>query len=306
MPYLSIVSPVYQAEKIVDKLVSEIILNVEKITPDFEIILVEDGSRDNSWAKIAENCGKDKRLKGIKLSRNFGQHHAITAGLDHCQGEWVVVMDCDLQDQPSEIPNLHKEALSGFDIVYAGRVNRKDGVIKKMTSKLFNSAFSYLSGVKTDGTVANFGIYSGKVVKEISKMREPMRAFGPMVKWVGFKSTVIEVNHGDRYEGGSTYSWNKLINLALNIAISYSDKPLILTIKTGLLISFSSIVFAFYNLFAYFNGNIRQPGYASLIISIWFLSGLIIFTLGIVGLYVGRIFEGVKGRPLYIVENKIL
>jgi dolichol-phosphate mannosyltransferase len=305
MPYLSIVSPVYQAEKIVDKLVSEIILNVEKITPDFEIILVEDGSRDNSWAKIAENCGKDRRVKGIKLSRNFGQHHAITAGLDHCQGEWVVVMDCDLQDQPSEIYKLLEKANEGFDIVYARRVRRKDTFTKKATSWLFYKIFSWLSGVKQDGTIANFGIYNQKVIREVNKIREPMRAFSPMVRWVGFKNTAIDVNHGSRFEGESSYNWKRLIDLALNIATAYSDRPLRLTVKSGILISFASILFAVYNLFAYFNGEIRQPGFASIIISIWFLSGMIIFTLGIVGLYVGKAYEGIKDRPIYIVEKEI-
>lgn len=303
MPHLSIVSPVYKAESIIDILVSEIIKYTEPITSDFEIILVEDGSPDKSWEKIVQNCHEDNRIKGIKLSRNFGQHTAITAALDTCSGDWVIVMDCDLQDRPAEIPNLYKAAANGNDIVYARRVQRRDGLYKKTMSRLFYFFFSYLSGIKQDSSIANFGIYRKCVIDAIRGMREPMRAFGPMVRWSGFKSTSIDVEHGERYAGNSSYNWNKLINLALDIAIAYSDKPLKLTIKLGLFISVSSIAFALFNLIAYVYGSITQPGYASIIVSIWFLSGLIIFTLGIVGLYIGKIFETVKNRPLYIIQT---
>jgi polyisoprenyl-phosphate glycosyltransferase len=303
MPHLSIISPVYKAELIVDILIDQILKYTEPITKDFEIILVEDGSFDNSWEKIKLNSQKDSRIKGLQLSRNFGQHNAITAALDACSGEWVIVMDCDLQDRPEEIPNLYSVAIQGFDIVYAKRVYRKDSYVKKKTSKLFYMFFSYLSGIKQDSSIANFGIYNRRVINSVKSMREPMRAFGPMVKWVGFNSTSIDVSHGERFSGESTYNWNKLINLALDIAIAYSDKPLKLTVKIGLLISIISIGFALSNIILYLNGTITQPGYASTIVSIWFLSGLIIFSLGIVGLYLNKIFETVKDRPLYIIKE---
>jgi polyisoprenyl-phosphate glycosyltransferase len=301
---LSIVSPVYQAERIVEELIKRIKLAVEQITGDYEIILVEDFSPDNSWEKIAALASTDSRIKGIKLSRNFGQHHAITAGLDACSGEWVVVMDCDLQDRPEEIISLYNKAQEGFDIVFARRVNRQDGFIKKQTSVLFYKLFSYLSGVPQDGTIANFGIYHKKVIAAINTMREPMRAFSPMARWVGFNKTAIDVKHDERFEGKSSYNWSRLINLALDIALAYSDKPLRMVIKTGFIISSLSILYALLNVIFFFSGIIKVSGFASLIISIWFLSGLIIFILGIIGLYIGKTFDGIKNRPLYIVDKK--
>ncbi|MCU0422367.1 MAG: glycosyltransferase family 2 protein [Bacteroidia bacterium] len=301
---LSIVSPVYQAERIIEELIKRIKLAVEQITGDYEIILVEDFSPDNSWEKIAALASTDSRIKGIKLSRNFGQHHAITAGLDACSGEWVVVMDCDLQDRPEEIISLYNKAQEGFDIVFARRVNRQDGFIKKQTSVLFYKLFSYLSGVPQDGTIANFGIYHKKVIAAINTMREPMRAFSPMARWVGFNKTAIDVKHDERFEGKSSYNWGRLINLALDIALAYSDKPLRMVIKTGFIISSLSILYALLNVIFFFSGIIKVSGFASLIISIWFLSGLIIFILGIIGLYIGKTFDGIKNRPLYIVDKK--
>jgi len=192
MPYLSIISPVYKAENIVEELVKRISRSVLAITDDYEIILVEDGSPDNSWKQIEIECVKDSRVKGIKLSRNFGQHHAITAGLDFCKGQWIAVMDCDLQDQPEEIPKLYQEAQKGFDIVYAKRRKRNDSFLKKTTSRLFYKTFEWLSGLPQDGSVANFGIYSCQAIQELNRLREPLRSFATMINWVGFKSPAIK------------------------------------------------------------------------------------------------------------------
>ncbi|MES2701585.1 MAG: glycosyltransferase family 2 protein [Bacteroidota bacterium] len=302
--HISIVSPVYRAEQIVDELVRRLKAELSKITESYEIVLVEDCGPDNSWDKIVENCKKDPRVKGIKFSRNFGQHHAITAGLDFCSGEWVIVMDCDLQDRPEEIMSLYNEAQKGYDIVYARRVQRRDKFIKRITSQVFYKTFSYLSGAKQDGTVANYGIYHRKVIDAINTLREPLRVFSAMSRWVGFKNTSIDVEHGARYEGETSYNWSRLIEFALDYAISYSQKPLKLAVKLGLTISFLSVIYSIYVIIAHYAGIITQSGYTSLIISIWFLSGLIIFILGIIGLYVGKTFEGIKNRPIYIVNKK--
>lgn len=305
MPHISIVSPVYNAEKILSELVLRIETSVEKITSDYEIILVEDCGPDKSWEKIEELSLNKPYLKGIKLSRNFGQHYAITCGLDHAKGEWIVVMDCDLQDQPEEICNLYAKAKEGYDIVFARRAIRNDTFFKKLSSLIFYRVFSYLSGVKQDGSIANFGIYSKKSINSVNKMRETMRAFSPMIKWVGFKSVAIDVKHSKRFDGSSSYNISKLLNLALDIAIAYSDKPLKLTIKLGLFISSFSFIFAFVSVIRYFLGYIDISGYASLIVSIWMLSGIIIFIMGILGLYISKIFEGVKKRPLYLIDNHL-
>jgi glycosyltransferase involved in cell wall biosynthesis len=304
-PLISIVSPVYRAETMIDELLARLDASLSHITENYEIILVEDGSKDRSWEMITAYCAKDVRIKGVKLSRNFGQHHAITAGLDQCRGEWIVVMDCDLQDQPEEIAILYNKALEGYDIVYARRIQRRDSFFKRTSSTAFYKIFSWLSGLPQDGSIANFGIYSRSAIAAVNTLREPLRSFATMIKWVGFKSACIDVIHGKRFEGKSSYSLNKLINLAIDISLSYSDKPLKFTIKLGAAISILSLVFGVLNLIYFLTGKISQPGYPSLIVSIWFLSGLILFTLGIIGLYIGKIFEGIKNRPLYLVEVKL-
>ena len=161
---ISIVSPVYRGEKMVHELVERIGNSVSSITNAYEIILVNDASPDNSWNEILKECSNDSRVKGLNLSRNFGQHYAITAGLSYAKGEWVVVMDCDLQDRPEEIPNLYNKALEGWDIVRAKRTERKDKYLKKLSSTIFHNIFDRMSGCKTDKAIANFGIYKRAVV----------------------------------------------------------------------------------------------------------------------------------------------
>jgi glycosyltransferase involved in cell wall biosynthesis len=300
---ISIVIPVYRAELIVDELVSRLCASLNSITSQYEIILVDDCGPDKSWDKIVANAANNNKIIGIRLSRNFGQHHAITAGLDKSKGNWVVVMDCDLQDQPEEIAKLYAKAKEGYDIVFARRAQRQDTFFKRFTSQLFYKGFAYLSGIPQDGTIGNFGIYNRKVIDAINSMREPMRAFAPMARWVGFNRTAIDVAHAERFEGSSSYNWSRLITLALDIAMAYSDKPLKLTVKLGIGISFLSVLYTLYNIVLYNMGIIKLSGYTSLIVSIWFLSGLTIFTLGILGLYLGKVFEGIKDRPLYIIDK---
>ncbi len=239
---ISVVSPVYKAENIVDKLIEEIIKHILPITPYFEIILVDDGSPDKSWDVISRNCANDKGVKGIKLSRNFGQHNAITAGLDNTKGDWIVVMDCDLQDQPKEIKKLYQKTKEGFDIVLARRAIRNDGFLKKMTSKLFYKVFSYLTDTKQDSAVANFGIYKKNVIDAIKSMGDYYRVFPILVQWVGFKRCYLDVEHAYRYEGVSTYNRLKLFRLAFDMIISFSEKPMRLGLKLGILVSLFSVV----------------------------------------------------------------
>lgn len=305
MPHISVVSPVYKAEKTIEELINRIAKVVSKITNDFEIILVEDCGGDNSWTIIEELAKTNKYLKAVKLSRNFGQHYAITAGLDLVNGEWIVVMDCDLQDRPEEIIKLYQKAQEGYDVVLARRYNRKDQSLKKFFSAAFYRTLGYLTGSKQDETVANFGIYKRKVIDAIGQMRESIRYFPTMVKWVGFAVTKIDVEHDFRGEGKSTYNFKKLIRLAMDIILAYSDKPIRLLISFGLMVSSFSFLFALITFIRWLRGDILVLGYTSLLISIWFLSGILITTLGLVGLYVGKTFEGVKKRPIYIIDKKI-
>lgn len=305
MPYLSIVSPVYNAEKIVPVLVERIESSIREITDEYEIILVEDCGLDNSWGVIEDIAKSNPNVVGIKLSRNFGQHYAITAGLDHASGDWIVVMDCDLQDRPEEIETLYNKAKEGYDVVLARRFERQDQFLKRLFSKIFYRTLGYLTGSEQDETIANFGIYHKNVISAVVSMRESIRYFPTMVKWVGFETTKINVEHNDRMDGTSSYNVKSLINLALDIILAYSDKPIRLLIKSGLIISLISVIIAFIYFFKWMRGDALILGYTSLIISIWLLSGVIISTLGIIGLYVGKTFEGVKKRPIYIIDKII-
>jgi len=305
VPYISMVSPVYQSEYLIDELVERISKSVSIITDCFEVILVEDGSVDESWKKIEENCKKDGRIKGIKLSRNFGQHSAITAGIEAAAGQWIVVMDCDLQDRPEEIVNLYQKAQEGYDIVLASRFERHDTLAKRISSKLFYRVLSYLSGTKYDSSIANFGIYHKKVIDSILKMQENIRYFPAMMNWVGFDRVSIPVQHAKRPQGQSSYNFKKQISLAVDIILAYSDKPLRLIVGLGLLISLFAFIFAGVIAIKYFAGQIHLIGYASLITSLCFFSGVMVTVLGVVGLYIGKIFAGIKKRPIYLINKKV-
>jgi B-glycosyltransferase, glycosyltransferase family 2 protein len=302
---ISIVSPVYRAEKILPILVSEINLVMERIGEDYEIILVDDRSPDNSWEVMKVLSSQNSKIKSIRLSRNFGQHSAIFAGLTKTKGDWVVVMDCDMQDQPKEIAKLYKKALEGYDIVLGQRENRKDKFLKKLTSKLFYKVFNYLSGANFDNNVANFGIYHQKTIKSILDMKDYVKFFSLFINWIGFKSISIPIEHGEREEGKSTYSVGRLFKQAFNVIISFSDKPLRLFINFGLSISVLSFIVGIYYLYLALTGKIAQPGFSSLILSIWFLSGIIISGIGIVGVYLGKTFDQTKGRPTFIIDEEV-
>lgn len=302
-PEISIVIPVYKAENIINKLVFELQNSLRKINLSHEIILVDDRSPDNSWEVMKVLSYKHSELKIIRLSRNFGQHPAILAGLSFATGEWIVVMDCDLQDNPIEIPKLYNKANEGFDIVLARRKIRNDNFLKKLSSSIFSKVFSFFTDSKYDNEIANFGIYNKRVIKEVLKIDDYIKFFPLFVNWVGFKSTSVIVEHNERFEGNSSYNLSKLINLAFNIIISYSNKPLKLFVKFGLIISVISFFIGTYYLYNAITNKISVLGYASLIISIWFLFGILITTIGITGIYVGKIFDQTKNRPYFIIDE---
>lgn len=304
-PTISIVSPVYRSEMIVSKLVDEIQKAVSILNVSYEIILVDDRSPDNSWEEMKKLSAKFAEVKSIRLSRNFGQHPAIIAGLSHANGEWIVVMDCDLQDQPKEIIKLYEKAKEGFDVVLAQRTNRKDGFFKKLSSYVFHQIYGYLTDTKFDNTIANFGLYHKKVIVEVLAMNDYIKSFPLFANWVGFNSVAIEVEHAERNSGSSSYSFSKLLSLAFNTIISFSNKPLKLFVKFGVTLSFFSFIFGTYIIYEYFNSKIKVSGYSSLMVSIWFLSGIIITTIGLVGIYIGKVFDQTKGRKPFIIEKII-
>ncbi len=303
-PIISFVSPVYKAEKMLDQLVSEIHKVMHKINKSYEIVLVDDRSPDNSWDVMKKNSIESEQVRCFRLSRNFGQHPAIMAGLAHAKGEWVVVLDCDLQDQPKEVVKLYAKAMEGFDIVLAKRKNRQDSFFKKMTSFVFSKVYGFFTDTQYDNQIANFGIYNHKVVKSILEISDSIKFFPLFVKFVGYHSTSIIVEHAKREVGNSSYSFTKLLSLAFNSIISFSNKPLKLFVKFGLIISVISFLLGIYNVYLTVTNQIAVLGYSSIIVSIWFLSGIIIITIGVTGIYVGKIFDQTKGRPVFIIDEK--
>lgn len=302
-PHISVVVPVYKAENSLDELYLRLKAALESISPNFEIVLVEDCGGDNSWQVIERLAIADPRVRGIQFSRNFGQHYGITAGLDYCQGDWVVVMDCDLQDRPEEIPRLYAKAMEGYDVVLAHRGVRQDPLLKRLTSYLFYKVFSYLADIDYDGGSGNFRIISRKVVANFCQIREQLRFFGGLVQWMGFPTTSIEVEHAERFEGKSTYTYAQLWKLASETIIAYSDKPLRLAVRLGFLMAFFSFCYGIYILgLAVLYGS-AIAGWSSLIISLYFIGGIIIAILGILGIYLGKTFDETKKRPLYIIHR---
>jgi len=306
MPIVSVVIPVYKAEDCLYELYNRLKLSLETISNDFEIILVEDCGGDRSWEIIVELAKQDRRVKGIQFSRNFGQHYGITAGLDYCDGDWAVVMDCDLQDRPEEIPRLYAKAQEGYDVVLARRGRRKDPILKRLTSWLFYKMFSYLADINYDGQVGNFRIISRKVVESFCLMREQLRFFGGLVDWMGFPTASIDVKHDPSFTGKSTYTFHKLWKLASETIIAYSDKPLRLSINLGLCISFLAFIYGIYLVLRTLIYGSVVTGWSSLIVSLYFLGGIIIYNIGMIGIYLGKSFDEAKRRPLYLIRNYTL
>lgn len=302
---ISVVSPVYGCRECLGELCRRVAATLVPITGDFEIILVNDACPQGSWEQIQALARQDSRIKGLNLSRNFGQHYAITAGLDHARGDWVVVMDCDLQDKPEEIAKLYAKAMEGYDIVFGQRVERQDNFFKKLASRMFYRVLEYFTDTEHDNTIANFGIFSHQVIENVNRYREQNRSFPLFVKIVGFKRTQIPVEHDDRLYGKSSYNFKKMVNLAIDSIVAHSNKPLRLFIQLGFFISLGSMLYAFWLFLRFFLYGDVTEGWTSLMVSMFFMFGLLFGILGILGLYIGKIFDEAKGRPLYIIQEAI-
>jgi dolichol-phosphate mannosyltransferase len=297
------VVPVYKGQDSLEELYRRLKAALTPITRDFEILLIEDCGGDRSWTLIKALAKRDPRVRGFQFSRNFGQHYGITAGLDHARGDWTVVMDGDLQDRPEEIPALYKKAQEGYDVVIALRGRRQDPLWKRATARMYFWLFNYLAELDYNPEAGNFRIVSRRVVQNYRSMRENLRLFGALVTWMGFKTGYVRVSHGERHEGKSTYTLAKLFKLAFETIIAYSDKPLRLAVQFGAVISFLAFVAGLYVLGKAFLQGSAVPGWSSLMVSLYFIGGIIIALLGIIGVYLGKTFDQVKHRPLYIIAD---
>ena len=300
-PKISVVIPVFRSEDSLTELSKRLVKSISAVTNSFEVIFVEDGSPDGCWDVITEIARLDARFVGLRLSRNFGQHPAIFAGIAHSAGEWVVVMDCDLQDLPEEIPNLYNKALEGFEQVVGVRSNRQDPLLKKLSSLLYLRLLARLVGVPINTSVGNFGIYSRQVIDVIMSLGEQGRTFSLLALWSGFTRYELEVEHCARPYGESSYSIKALIRLAFFGIINHSDKPLKLTLKSGALLSLISFLYGAWTLIRQIIWSQAPEGWASVAVLISFSTGLITASIGVLGLYIGHIFAGVKNRPESVI-----
>lgn len=304
-PLLSVVSPVFRSDAIVPEFVRRTLESASRVSTDFELVLVDDGSPDGSWQAILRECERDARVKGLQLSRNFGQQPAITAGLAHARGQYVVVMDSDLQDDPAYIPALFQKAAEGYDIVFARRRIRRFGAIRNLFTGLYYAMFRWLAAVDYDQRVGAYSIIARPVVEAFLQFGDYRRGYVIVLNWLGFRRAYVDVEHRERPVGRSGYTTFALIRHAITIAVTYSDKPLRLSIYFGLALSGVSFLLGIWLAINYFRSNVGQLalGWTSIIISHLFLSGLLLTSLGVVGLYVGRIFEQVKHRPVFVVRE---
>jgi polyisoprenyl-phosphate glycosyltransferase len=304
-PHLSVVAPIYREEGNVPELVRRLTEALQRITESFEIVLVEDAGGDRSWDRIAEAGAKDRRVKGLRFSRNFGQHYAITAGLEMASGDWVIVMDGDLQDRPEVIPDLYAKAQEGYDVVFVERQSRPEGKLYMWMQRTFYLLLRFLAGTEYDPRHGNFSIVSRKVVDGFRALNENLRFYGGIVWWLGYRRASIPAAHGQRFAGRSVYTLGKRLRLAAAIILAHSDRPLHFSIGIGLTMALLAFVYGLWIVLRAIFGDVAVQGWASLIVSIYFVGGLILFVLGIMGLYIGKLYQEAKHRPLYIVAESI-
>ena len=303
---LSVVSPCYGAPTLLRELVRQITETVAQLTDSYEIILVEDCSPDNSRDIIRELCAQDSHVKGVFLSRNFGQQSALNAGYDTAKGDYVVTLDCDLQNPPSQIRDLFLKVKEGYDIVFATRRNRPDNFFMTQGSHVFNKLMGFLTDTRQDEAVAEFAIFSHKVIDAMAKMGDYHRYYPLMTQWVGFKTAKVDVEHAVRTDGKrSSYSMRKRIELAVSTAVSFSTKSLRLIVYFGTLVTLAAIVGAVVLVIKTIIMDETVSGWATLFVSMWFIAGIMIMIMGIIAVYVGSIFDEVKHRPSYLISETI-
>jgi len=301
---ISVVVPVYESSDSLVELYNRLVHTLEAITESFELIFVNDASTDSGWNVISSLASIDSRVHGIDLSRNFGQHAAISAGLDRAIGKWVVVMDCDLQDRPEAIRILYSTAVTGFDQVVAIKTERQHSLVQRVTSWAYVVFMSKICGIGINQNIGNFGIYSEAVIKQIRNLKEQNLSFGLAAIWVGFKRVEVPITHAKRTYGQTSYTIRKLMSSAISGFTSYSDRPLKLVVITGSLTAGFATVFGLLILVNQIVSGGATSGWASLMVVMLTMFGVLLAALGIVGLYVGKTLQETIGRSRYIVRTE--
>ena len=306
MPHIAVIVPIYNSAAILDELIDRLKTTLSSIHSDYEIILVDDRGPQAVWPIILKATQIDERVKGIRLSRNFGQHAAISAGLDYAQADWYVVMDCDLQDSPEDIPLLYNEAIAtGVDSVIAKRKSHGSKKRRKLGSVIFNFILRHLADIPTSEQVGNFRILNDAMAQAYRHYTEKMRLFPAIMSHLGFQDTYLELERSDREEGRSSYTFRKLFALAFDSIISNTVKPMYYLAGFGVCISALAVIFAATIIVQKLFFGVTIEGWASLMTALMLIGGIQIFVVSFVGIYVGKVFFEVKDRPIFIVEQSL-
>ena len=304
MKAISIIIPVFNERENLQELYDRLIALVRSIGLSYQFIFINDGSTDDSLIKLKDLSEKDSHVFFIDLSRNFGHQIAVSVGLDHSNAEATVIIDADLQDPPEVIAELYQKYREGFDVVYAQRLSREgEDFLKRWTAKIFYRLLRKIAGVDIPIDTGDFRIMSRKVVDALKSMPEQNKFIRGQIAWLGFRQEKITYERRGRKHGSSSYSYSKMFNLALDAVTSFSDKPLTYVSRIGFLISLFSLAVICYALFAHFILKHTITGWTSLIISVMFVGGIQLFSIGIIGEYLSRIHKNVKQRPLYIISE---
>ena len=305
-PRLSIAIPVHNEESLLGELLLRTRAAVDQIPGGpHQILFVDDGSTDRTLQMLEEASHSDSRITVISLSRNFGHQAALSAALDHVSGDAVVLMDGDLQDEPEAIPLFMERFKEGYDVVYAVRTARKESLFLRMCYFAFYRLQAMLSETRLPLDAGDFGLMSRRVVDQLRRMPEHQRYLRGLRAWVGFRQLGIPIERAERHSGKSKYSTLRLLKLASDGVFAFSVIPLRIATLLGAIAVSVSALFALYSLFAKFFLNRSPQGFTALVFLITFLSGMLLFSLGIIGEYVGRIYEEIKARPLYVVSKVI-
>ncbi|MBN9483088.1 MAG: glycosyltransferase [Bacteroidetes bacterium 43-93] len=302
---LSIVVPVFNEEMIIDELVKRMTAAAKSITDKYEIIFVNDGSRDKTQEKLKQACGIDpEKLHYISFARNFGHQIAITAGMDYAKGDAIVTIDGDLQDPPELIPEMYREYKNGFKVVYAKRSKRKgETFFKLFTAKMFYRLMARLVSFEIPLDVGDFRLIGRDVLDYLKQMKEYDKYIRGQIAWLGFKSTYVMFERDERKYGKTNYPFRKMLRLAFNGITAFSDSPLKLAAQLGFVVCIISFLIGVYALYGYYFNRNTVPGWASTIISVTFLGGVQLLSLGIIGEYISRIINNVRNRPLYVIDE---
>lgn len=301
---ISIVIPIYNEQEGIPELYNRLRASVEKISADYEMIFVNDGSKDNSLAELIRLSQQDSRVFYIQFSRNFGHQIAVTAGLDRCTGQSVVIIDGDLQDPPELIVDLYNKHKEGFDVVYAARRKRKgEGSFKKITAKLFYRIMKRITSIDIPLDTGDFRLMDQKVVAYLKQMPEQNKFLRGQIAWPGFRQTQVLFERDERKHGKSGYPLSKMLRFALDGITSFSDKPLEMVSRLGFFVSLVSFIVILYAMYSYYLLNQTITGWTSLIINSMFIGGIQLISIGIIGEYISRINKNVLNRPIYIIEH---